>query len=329
MPRRATDLEQYQRPRLGDPVVDGLVRSVGVDPASAVDLGGTMSLNVHVPDESAVLRVHAPFASRSRLLALQQLRRRLASRGLVVGAPMDLHGRELRRAGPYLAELERHIAHEKPSPTWPSYVWMYEAMGRLHRHTADVPVRLPRPQVSTYGPPSSLRTWLRVTEAAVGQDPEARSLVERTRALVRRLEARWIPATRLPRRVIHGDVRLGNVATTVDGDAAYFDFGFAADRPRIHELAYSLFWIVLRPDDRGRAETFAWADLPDLLAAYERGAAERLHEVERVALVPFLAAVPLYLAAVAGYTPDPVATLRGEEPGLEIAAGVLSGTFLA
>ena len=329
MPPPTTAIEQYQRPTLDHPAVDALARSLGVDPSTAQDLGGTMSLNVAVPARGAVLRVHAPFASRTRLLALQQLRRRLAGAGLVVGEPLELDGRSLRPTGPYLAELERFIAHEKPPPTWESYLWMYEAMGRLHRHVAGAPVRLPRPVVATYGPPSSLRRWLRLTARAVADDAEAVHLAERARRLVRDLERRWVSAPRLPHRLVHGDIRLGNVAWTCrePRDAAYFDFGFAADRPRIHDLAYSLFWIILRPDDRGRADTFAWDDLPQLLAAYEDGAGERLLATERAALLPYLAAVPLYLAAVAGYTPDPVATLRGERPSLEIAEGVLSGTF--
>ena len=46
--------------------------------------------------------------------------------------------------------------------------------------------------------------------------------------------------------------------------------------------------------------------------------------VERRALAPYLAAVPLYLAAIAGHTPDPVGVLLGERPFLRIAEWVLS-----
>jgi Ser/Thr protein kinase RdoA (MazF antagonist) len=297
---------------------------------TATDLGGTMSLNILVPDAvDAVLRIHARFATRTRIRALQDLRSHLAGAGLVVGDPLEVHGKHVVRAGPYLAELERHVAHEKPLPTWDAYRWLYGAMGRLHRHTDNAPAHVPRPVVATYGPPSSLRRWLRTTEQAVAHDERARSLVEQTRTLLRRLEARWTRPAELPARLVHGDVRLGNVAWTTGTerrDAAYFDFGFAAVRPRIHELAYSLFWIILRPDDSGRAETFAWDELPALVDAYEHGASERLLDVEHQALIPYAAAVPLYLAAVAGYTPDPVATLLGEVPSLAVAAGLLGDT---
>src|SRR5439155_9800725 len=62
--------------------------------------------------------------------------------------------------------------------------------------------------------------------------------------LIRRLDSRWPPPGALPVRVVHGDIRLGNVAVAADGRPAYLDFGFAARRPRVHELGYSLAWVL-------------------------------------------------------------------------------------
>jgi Ser/Thr protein kinase RdoA (MazF antagonist) len=112
--------------------------------------------------------------------------------------------------------------------------------------------------------------------------------------------------------LVHGDVRLSNVRRTPDGETVYFDFGFLARRPRIHDLAYALAWIVLRPDGRGTAGGFAWETVPELMKAYQDTAQTRLTAVERRAVAPYIAAVPLYLAALAGYTTDPVTHLRDE-----------------
>ncbi|HEX2850281.1 MAG TPA: phosphotransferase [Acidimicrobiales bacterium] len=163
-----------------------------------------------------------------------------------------------------------------------------------------------------------------MTEASVVDDPAAAEITARARVLVRTLARRWTPARQLPTHPVHGDIRLGNVAVAPSDDPVYLDFGFAAVRPRIHELAYSLFWIVLRPDDTGRPEQFDWAAIDELIGAYEQSAHSRLDDRERSALPAYLAAVPLYLAGVAGYTPDPVATLRGEEASLRIAEWVLT-----
>jgi hypothetical protein len=292
------------RPPVDDPAVRALVGE-----RKAIDVGGTTSLNLHLPEDGLVLRVHNIKTSRARIDALRHLRRCLDDAGLVVGLPVG----DVVRCGGWWAESERYVAHEQPPATWASYTWMYRSMGALHRVLTPIDVTVPLPGHSTYGPPSSLRRWLRVTERFVD--------VIEVRALARRLDRQWV--TGLPASVIHGDVRLGNVATTPDGDAVYLDFGFAARRPRVHELAYSLAWIVLRPDSSGTAAAFDWSTVGDLLAAYEEGAQQRLTDEEVAAIDPYLAAVPLYLAAVAGFTSDPVATFAGGQHFLGIADWVL------
>ena len=123
--------------------------------------------------------------------------------------------------------------------------------------------------------------------------------------------------------MIHGDVRLGNVAITPTGAPAYLDFGFAAARPRIHELAYALAWIILRPDHSGRAEDYDWDLLAQLIGAYEDTRHGALSTLERQAIRVSTAAVPLYLASIAGFTPDPVRELRGLQPFISIADWLL------
>jgi Ser/Thr protein kinase RdoA (MazF antagonist) len=331
MPRRIDDLSQYARPSLGDPAVAALARSCGVDDlTSAVDLGGTMSLNLLVdrPEGASVLRVPPPFATRGRVRALQQVRNELAAAGLQVGLPQPLDGRDVVTVGSCVAELERFVPQQKPPAAWPSYVWMYGAMGRLHRALAGSRVSAPRPVVATYGTPSSLRRWLDATRRAVAHagDAEADAVIDWAGRLLRQLSAAWVAPRELPAQIVHGDVRLGNVCVTDDESAepVYLDFGFAATRPRIHDLAYSLPWIVLRPDAGGRPEDFDWSTVPELFTAYEAAAGWSLTPLERRAFGPFVAAVPLYLAAVASFTPDPVATIKGEAPMLRIADWVLN-----
>jgi Ser/Thr protein kinase RdoA (MazF antagonist) len=282
--------------------------------AELADLGGTMSVNVGLWPAGLVLRVHQPFVSRARLAALQAVRRGLAEQGLRVAAPMAWRGATLFRCGRRRwAELEPFLEGERPPPTPEAYAWMFRATGALHRGLADLDeLAVPRPAISTYGPPSSLARWLAVTEPAVRHDLAATETVRRLRELVGRLRACWVPATALPVELVHGDVRLGNVRRASDGEPVYLDFGFLARRPRVHELAYSLAWIVLRPDGRGSAGDFDWSLLPDWVAAYQDAAGTALTDLERRALAPYTAAVPLYLCAIAGFMDDPVGHLRNE-----------------
>jgi Ser/Thr protein kinase RdoA (MazF antagonist) len=204
-----------------------------------------------------------------------------------------------------------------------SYIWMFEAMGRLHATLAAHGMDIPAPLVATWSPPSELLRRLTTTAASVADDDDAAALASWARELTTLLAAHWIAEEQLPNQVIHGDVRLANVARTRDGRAAYFDFGFAAVRPRVFDLAYALSWIVLTPDDNGRADDFDWTIVADLVGAYEAGAGLTLTVDERHAIVPYLASVPLHLASIASDTPDPQARIKLERPFLAIADWLL------
>lgn len=283
--------------------------------SSVTDLGGCTSLNLRLQSAGLVLRAHQPYVSRERILALREIRRGLLDHGLRAAEPQTWQGKQTLRCRGRVAELESYVPHHRPEATWDSYRWMYRAMGELHRAFAALGASAPKPVSSTYAPPGSLRRWLPVTEAAVRHDPEAAGMVRLTRSLVRRLRQQWIPASALPNQFVHGDVRLGNVGRTSEGESVYLDFGFAAVRPRIHDLAYSLAWVVLRPDGTGTGENFDWDQVAELVAEYEAAACVRLTELERAALAPYTAAVPLYAPAIIGHGPNAAARLRDDRDG--------------
>jgi hypothetical protein len=64
-----------------------------------------MSLNARLDSAGLVLRVHQPFVSRRRLLAAQDVRRRLADLGLVVPVPLHWRNSTVFRCGYRWAEL--------------------------------------------------------------------------------------------------------------------------------------------------------------------------------------------------------------------------------
>jgi hypothetical protein len=108
------------RPTLNNRDVQRLAAEI--DPGSRItDLGGAMSLNAHLDSAGLVLRVHQPFVSRRRVLALQEARRQLADRGLVVPVPVRWEKSPVFRCGSRWAELEEFIPHERAEPTLDSY----------------------------------------------------------------------------------------------------------------------------------------------------------------------------------------------------------------
>jgi Ser/Thr protein kinase RdoA (MazF antagonist) len=132
-----------------------------------------------------------------------------------------------------------------------------------------------------------------------------------------------MPAARLPMQLVHGDIRLSNVCRTPEGKTVYLDFGFLAQRPRIHDLAYSLAFMVLALGGHQAPERFAWQSIARLVEEYEAAARARLCEAERRALLPYTAAVPLYAAVLAGFTDDPAGLLRARRPFLRLSAWLL------
>lgn len=292
--------------------------------APLTDLGGVMSLNVKLGTAGLVLRVHQPFVSRPRLLALQAVRHRLANLGLIVPAPVAWQGAMLFRCRNRWAELEEYMAHERLAHQFEAYLWLFQAMGLLHRALRQIHVAVPRPLVATYAPPSSLRRWLAVTAAAVQGNPAAVEIAQHLDTLIRQLRQQWQPATRLPMQFVHGDVRLSNVGRTPTGTVVYLDFGFLAWRPRIHDLAYSLAFMFLALNGQQGPENFPWERVPQLLAEYENAAGVRLTDVERQALAPYTAAVPLYAAALDGFTEDPAGKLCSRLAFLHLSEWILS-----
>jgi Ser/Thr protein kinase RdoA (MazF antagonist) len=307
---------------LDNPDVQRLAAAISPE-SHATDLGGVMSLNVRLDAAGLVLRVHQPFASRRRLLALQQVRRRLARRGVVLPAPVRWKGSTVFRCRDRWAELEEYVPHGRLAPTLGSYTWMFRAMGALHRALAHLDLAVPRPLVATYAPPGSLRRWLPVTEAAVQGDPEAADVARLLRSLVGQLRRQWLPAAELPTQLIHGDVRLSNVCRAVDGRTVYFDFGFLAWRPRVYELAYALAFMLLALGGHHAPERFAWEGIPRLVEAYEDAADVPLTPAEKRALAPYTASVPLYAAALDGFTEDPAGKLCSRLPFLHLSAWLL------
>jgi len=317
------NLSDPDRPSLNNPDVQGLVTEINPG-AQATDLGGVMSLNVRLVPAGLVLRVHQSFVSRRRLLAVQEVRRALADRGLVVPIAVCWRDVMVFRCGERWAELEEYIAHERTAPVPDSYRWLFGALGALHRALATLDGPIPRPLVATYAPPGSLRRWLAATASAVHSDPEAAAIVRLLRELVGRLRAQWVPADQLPTHLVHGDVRLSNVCQTPDGQAVYLDFGFLARRPRVHDLAYALAFMVLALGGHHAPEGFGWHRVPQLIADYEAAAHSHLTEAERKALAPYTAAVPLYAAALDGFTNDPAEHLRGRRPFLRLSEWLLA-----
>jgi len=292
--------------------------------ATATDLGGTFSLNVLLEPHGLVLRVHQPFVSRTRMVAVQVLKHALAGRGLRVATAVAHEGATVVRCDDRWAEIEAFIPGDRPKPSPDAYRWLFASIGALHRELSAVDVLLPAPLISTYASPETLLRWFTVAERSFRDDASALASMTRVRSLLTTLRRHWTPARRLPRQMIHGDARLGNFRLRPAGETVIHDFGFAAHRPRIHELAYSLTYMVQALEGHRDPGAFDWSLVPVMIEAYECAAGTSLSDTERRALLAYMAAVPLYHAVTAGLVLHPEPALQSALPFVDLSEWLLT-----
>ncbi|MEQ4206267.1 aminoglycoside phosphotransferase family protein [Actinopolymorpha sp. B9G3] len=293
--------------------------------STATDLGGWMSRNLLLEPAGIVLRVHPPYVTRRRLLAVQHVRQTLAGTGIRVPVAVSRDGATTFRCGDRWAETERHIPHETPPSTWQSYAWMFRAMGTLHRRLAAVDLRGPRPSTAIFAAPSTLWAWLPTTEEAVAGDAESARIGRSLRSLLGRLRYRWVSPTGLPRQLVHGDVKLENLGIGPSGETVFLDFGFVTHRPRIHDLAFSLTHSVLTVDGHVPTDptVFPWHRVGRLVEEYEKSTGAPLTILERRALAPYTAAARIYHATYAGFGPNPAEWLHNNVPAIQFSDWLL------
>jgi len=314
------DPEDPARPAATHPDVQSLLRRIA--PGERVtDLGGTMSLNLHLPASGRVVRVHQPWNTRRRVCGEQALRVALLREGWRVPQPLLLKSRSVLACGRRLAECETYVSGVQPPPTYESYRWLFHEMGRLHATLAGLDVSLPRGMAATWAPPGSLQRWLAVTEPALRASEAAGPVARRLRGVANAVRRDWVDPRDLPGHLVHGDFRLGNVVQSVDQATVVYDVGFANWRPRAHDLAYTAGFMLLALGNP--------PDSHDLIAQmseeYERARRVTLTRAERQFLIVDAAAVMIHALAHDGYTADPAGSLPHRLPFLDVAESLIRG----
>jgi hypothetical protein len=95
-------------------------------------------------------------------------------------------------------------------------------------------------------------------------------------------------------------------------------------RPRVHDLAYSIAFMAIALNGHRDPDRFSWQWIPHVIEEYETASASSLCGEERSALAGYTAAVPLYFAALAGFSNDPVGQLHRHGPWLAVSEWILT-----
>lgn len=300
------------KPTIKHPDVQQLLGQIAPG-EQAVELGGTMSLNLHLRPSHRVLRIHRPFVTAARVQGEQALRRRVSRSGLSTAEALSFHGDTVLPCGRRLAEVEPFLESSQPEMSVTSYRWLFQQLGVFHHSARQCDIVLPRSVAATWAPPGSLTRWLNVTIPALSVTADGVRVAHRLRTLMNRIRRMWIAPSQLPGQVAHGDFRLGNLARSPAGLPVVFDFGFADRRPRLHDVAYALAFMVL---GLGIKTASAWM-VADVIHHYRQG--HGLEPSERQTLAAYAASVMLHAVAHDGFTADPLAALDRRVPFLDVA----------
>ncbi len=279
------------------------------------DLGGSANLNLLVSDERAqlVVRVYRPFATPERLAVLQHARRSLALQGLPVTVPIPtLAGASWSWLGDRLVEVERFI----PSTTRMNTFTLLEAalpvLARVHSVLAQLHLGAgsPEPEFTNYVAHEGLISQVAVgTRRIRGWEPTPEEslladIADRMAESVTTLHEQCGDA--VGRQLVNGDFWDNNVLFRDNAVAIIGDFDFLGERPRVDDLALTLYFTSQDVVDLAEDP----AKLRALITAYESGLDVPLMEVEREAIPIAMARQPLWSIAVWVALLDDEATAR-------------------
>jgi Ser/Thr protein kinase RdoA (MazF antagonist) len=309
-----------------------LDREYGIELAEPIRLlGGAYSENRHVlaMDGQWVARIYASWTDRSRLTGLRAVRDGVRAAGYPCPRPRSTGpGDPFAEICGRLVEVEEYVESDATMDTAARFTIALPLLGRMHALLADLPPipgavtapycnHIPAERLVEETAPAiaTIRRWSLAKDEA--------TLLALAEQLTRRLQA---VRPDLPQQLVHGDFWHNNVLFRGSEVAAVLDYDFVGVRPRIDDLALTLFFVNehLGRADRSRRRLDL---LRDLVAGYDSGAKVPLSPVERRALPAAIARSPLFFlrdiargGAAAGRRE--LRSLRG--PEWEWAAAVLA-----
>lgn len=317
------------RPSLTPALAAAVQAAWGVDLRSARPLGGSTSLNVLAGSRAdpAVVRVHRAHVTADRVEALQLAREVAAAAGVPTASPVrGRSGERQVRVGPTVVEVERFVESDGRMATTARITQAMPMLARLHDalRSAHLPDAADDARFTNHIPADQVVTMTsRGTERMRRLDVAQQPMADRADRLARELsEADLGPAP--ADQWCHGDFWDDNVLFRGDELVLVADYGFMNRRPRIDDLALTLYFTACDLDVTG--------DPADVLArvvdTYDRAAEQPLSDAERAALPLALARQPLWSIGVwAAQLDDPQEVrshLHDHEPALRFAEQVLA-----
>ncbi len=295
------------------------------------DLGGTYNLNlfVHTLRGEYVIRIYRPWVGPERLACLHHIKQGLIATNFSLPIPLGwVSESQLGLTSNRLIEVEAFVFSKGVTDTWARYIEAFSMLGRLHQalHEQTKTIRFVSPVVHNYGQPMHLLNWLGQTRQKVKQQGltdsvrKALAVCEETKDLLRVMQSWWEQRGRhLPRHLVHGDYGGENILWSQERIVALLDFDMVDIHERVFELAYSLYWMLMRLEREKPPAAWSWHKLRVLFEAYQTGGGCGLSVEEHRSLPLEMGRVPLYWIATAGFEPDPVQAICSRAKSVDVS----------
>jgi homoserine kinase type II len=307
-------------------------RTWGVELGDADELGGSTGLNLRAAADGVpvVVRAHRSHVTCARVEALQLAREAAAIGGVPVAR--TIVGRDGRRcvlAAGCVIEVEEFVDSDATMDSLPRIRPAIAMLGRLHDAlaTAELPQAADELRFANYLSAGEVATKTPDGIARIRTlDPALRGVADMAEALADDLATAHHTLAPLATQWCHGDFWDNNVLFRGGDVVLVTDFGFMNRRPRLDDLALTLYFTLEDLDPA--AEDDAARVLAGLVDAYDSGTRRPLSQAERRTLPFVLARQPLWSIAVwAAQLDDPgtvAAHLDGHEHALTRARTILA-----
>ena len=260
----------------------------GVDIAHAELLDGSTGLNLRVGGDlgPVVVRVHRAHVSAQRVEALQVAREVAGATGVPIAGPvLGCDSRRQVTVDGCVVEVERFVTSNAKMDSLDRIVAAMPTLARLHEAlaAADIPDAAAELRFGNYISSEELVDRVAAGAARIRSvAPTLSELADAAEALAVRLQRACIAGPSFESQWCHGDFWDDNVLFRGRELALVTDFGFMNRRPRIDDLALTLYftlWELNAVDHPDPAR-----ELSRLIDTYDNGANDPLREVERGAI---------------------------------------------
>lgn len=214
------------------------------------DLGGAYNLNLLAGSgrERLVIRVYHPWVPPARVAAIQEVRERLRAGSWPV-APLHrtTDGEGLVMLGNRVVEVEGFVRATACMNTWPRFRVSFRLLGELHRAMAamEVPAPAAHPPWANHVAAEEVAEVAGPAIATIrrgGLAPDALRWLDAAERLADALvEIRRHEGAEVPLQLVHGDFWHNNVLFEGERVVLIVDFDFIGVRPRIDDVALTLF----------------------------------------------------------------------------------------